>query len=137
MDKSRVYQNSQINNSPTIIENAGAAIDDVRCRLVKYDESGDVVLCAAGDAPLGVAIITNSSAHAKGDPVDIQIHGSGLVMVGAAVAKGDVLVSNANGKAIKGTGNVIGIALETATAADAVIRFMMSRGFAGAVKTET
>lgn len=137
MEKTRVYQNSQISDSPTIIENAGAAIDDVRCRLVKYDENGDVVLCAAGDAPLGVAIITNSSSHVKGDPVDIQIRGSGLVMVGAAVAKGDTLISDANGKAVKGTGNVIGIALEAATAANAVIRFIMSHSFASPSKVET
>lgn len=131
MDKNKVYKYTQINETATIVEKAGADIDDVRCRLVKYDANGDVILCAAGEAPLGVAIITNASEHKKGQDVDVQIRYNGLVMAGAAVAKGDVLASDAGGKAVKATsGATIGIALESAAKADDLIRFIMVHGVA-------
>ena len=39
----RNFNGSQINQSVTIAEQAGAAIDDVRNLILKYDENGDVV----------------------------------------------------------------------------------------------
>lgn len=132
MDQNKVFQNSQVNDTATITEKAGAAIDDVRGRLVKYNASGDVVLCEAGDTPLGVAIVTNSATHVQGEFVDVQIRYNGLVMAGAAIAKGDVLASDANGKAVKATAGAatIGIALEAAKGADSIIRFALARGVA-------
>ena len=130
MDKNKKYQYTQINETATIIEKAGADIDDVRCRMVKYDASGNVVLCGAGEAPLGVAIITNASEHKAGDDVDIQIRYNGMIMAGAAFAKGDPLASDANGKAVKATtGNIIGIALEAAAGDGAVVHFIMDKGY--------
>ena len=40
----RNFNGSQINQSVTIAEQAGAAIDDVRNLILKYDENGDVIL---------------------------------------------------------------------------------------------
>lgn len=40
----RNFNGSQINQSVTIAEQAGAAIDDVRNLILKYDENGDVVV---------------------------------------------------------------------------------------------
>lgn len=132
MDQNKVFQNSQVNDTATITEKAGTAIDDVRGRLVKYNASGDVVLCEAGDAPIGVAIVTNSATHVQGEFVDVQIRYNGLVMAGAAIAKGDALASDANGKAVKATAGAatIGIALESAKGADSIIRFALARGAA-------
>ena len=130
MDKKKVYQYTQINDTSTIAEAAGAALDDVLCRLVKYDASGNVVLCGAGEAPLGVAIITNAAEHAIGEQVDIQIRDNGLIMAGAAFEKGAVLASDANGKAIKATSGkaTIGIALEAAAGDGSLVRFILARG---------
>ena len=52
------FNGVQMNNSPTIVEKAGAAITDCRNRIMKYDGNGDVVLATAGtDIPVGIALI--------------------------------------------------------------------------------
>ena len=52
----RNFNGSQINQSVTIAEQAGAAIDDVRNLILKYDENGDVVVATDGTAPIvGIA----------------------------------------------------------------------------------
>lgn len=48
----RNFNGSQINQSVTIAEQAGAAIDDVRNLILKYDENGDVVVATDGTAPI-------------------------------------------------------------------------------------
>ena len=54
----RNFNGSQINQSVTIAEQAGAAIDDVRNLILKYDENGDVVVATDGTAPIvGIAIL--------------------------------------------------------------------------------
>ena len=54
----RNFNGSQINQSVTIVEQAGAAIEDVRNRILAYDENGDVILAADGTSvPAGIAII--------------------------------------------------------------------------------
>lgn len=88
---------TSINESPVIAEVAGAAIADVRGKAVKYS-SGNVVLCStAGEAVLGVGIMTNAESTAAGDQVDIQIKDIGLVKAGGTIAKGDELAVDATG----------------------------------------
>ena len=122
------FNGTQINQSVTIVEKAGANIEDVRNRIVKYDASGDVVLAAAGtDIPLGVAIIeagynditgAESGKVAKGDDVDIQIKDIGFVLAGAEIKKGNEVAAGADGKAaVATTGDyVIGVALNSVAA---------------------
>lgn len=122
------FNGTQINQSVTIVEKAGAEIADVRNRIVKYDASGDVVLAAAGtDIPLGVAIIeagynditgAESGKVAKGDNVDIQIKDIGFVLAGAEITKGKEVAAGADGKAaVATTGDyVIGVALNSVSA---------------------
>lgn len=83
------FNGVQMNNSPTIVEKAGAAITDCRNRIMKYDGNGDVVLATAGtDIPVGIALIesgyndissTESGKVAKGDDIDIQVKDIGFV----------------------------------------------------------
>lgn len=85
----RNFNGSQINQSVTIAEQAGAAIDDVRNLILKYDENGDVVVATDGTAPIvGIAIIeagyndisgAESGKVAKGDQVDVQIKDIGYI----------------------------------------------------------
>ena len=121
----RNFNGSQINQSVTIVEQAGAAIEDVRNRILAYDENGDVILAADGTAvPVGIAIIEagvndisgkDSGKVAAGDDVDIQIKDIGYVLAGAAITKGADVMASA-GLAIPATdGNyVVGIALSAA-----------------------
>lgn len=79
------FNGTQINNSATIVEKAGAEIADCRNKIMKYDGNGNVVLATAGtDIPVGVALIeagyndisgAESGKVAIGDDVDILVKG--------------------------------------------------------------
>lgn len=122
------YNGVQINPTPTIIEKAGAEIADVRNRIMKYDENGNVVLATAGtDMPVGIALIEagynditgeNSGKVAKDDEVDILIKEIGVVLAGATIKKGQEIAAGADGlAAVAASGDyVLGIALDNAEA---------------------
>lgn len=122
------YNGVQINPSPTIVEKAGAAITDVRNRIMKYDADGNVVLATAGtDIPVGIALIEAgyndiSGAEAgkveSGDAVDILIKDIGVVLAGATIKKGQEVTAGENGLAAAAASGdyVLGIALESAEA---------------------
>ena len=124
------YHGVQINQSPTIVEKAGAAIDDVRNLIMKYDSDGNVVLATAGtDKPVGIALIeagyndiscVEAGKVAVGDNVDILVKDMGVVLAGAAIKKGDEVTAGANGAAaVAASGNyVLGIALDNAAAGE-------------------
>lgn len=122
------FNGVQMNNSPTIVEKAGAAITDCRNRIMKYDGNGDVVLATAGtDIPVGIALIesgyndisgTESGKVAKGDDIDIQVKDIGFVMAGATITKGQEVACGANGLAAVAAARdyVLGVALSGASA---------------------
>ena len=51
------FNGTQINNSATISEKAGAEIADCRNRILKYDGNGDVVLATAGTFRLALPLL--------------------------------------------------------------------------------
>lgn len=122
------YNGVQINRTVTLVEKAGAAIEDVRNRIMKYDDNGNVVLATAGtDLPVGIAIIeagindisgVESGKVAVGDEVDILIRYSGVVLAGATIKKGQEVAAGADGlAAVAADGDyVVGIALDNAEA---------------------
>lgn len=132
------YNGVQINQSPTIVEKAGAEIEDARNRIVKYDENGDVVLAAAGtDIPVGVAIIEagyndisgkESGKVAKGEDVDILIKEMGVVLAGATIKKGQEIAAGADGKAaVASAGDyVLGVALNSVSP-DGYLKFQIAK----------
>lgn len=119
------FNGTQINNSATISEKAGAEIADCRNRILKYDGNGDVVLATAGtDIPLGVGIIeagcndisgAESGKVLEGDDVDILVKDIGYVLAGATITKGQEIAAGANGlAAVANDGEyVLGIALSS------------------------
>lgn len=124
----RNYNGVQINQTVTIVVEAGAQIEDVRNRIMKFDDNGNAVLATAGtDIPVGIALIEaglndisgqNSGKVAAGDDVDIQIKDIGVVLAGGSVKKGKEVAAGANGKAVAAAaGNyVLGYALANAEA---------------------
>lgn len=116
----KTYMTSQINESPTITEKAGAKIEsDARGLFVKYDENGNVVpASAAGEKVIGVTIITNNAEVEVGQDLDIQVKEIGLARAGTAIKKGDEVAAGADGKAAVAAGGqfVVGTALESAEA---------------------
>lgn len=126
--KRRNYHGVQINPSPTIVQAAGADIDDCRNRIMKFDENGNVVVATAGtDIPVGIAIIeagynditgVESGKVAKGDDVDIQIKDMGVVIAGEDIKKGQEIAAGADGlAAVAASGDyVLGFAITDAPA---------------------
>lgn len=126
MARKRNYRGAQFNQSMTIVEQAGADIEDVRNLIMKYDSNGNVVPATAGtDIPVGIALIEagynditgKESGKVKvGDNVDILIKDRGVCLAGATIKKGQEIAAGANGlAAVAATGNyVLGYALGNA-----------------------
>lgn len=126
------YNGVQINPSATIVEKAGATIADVRNRIVKYDENGNVVLATAGtDIPVGIAIIeagyndisgVESGKANPGERVDVLIKDMGVVLAGGTIKKGQEVAAGADGMAVAAAGGdyVLGFALDNAEAGEFV-----------------
>lgn len=121
------YIGSQINDSPTIVEKAGADVTDCRNLLYKYDNNGQLVVAGAGDLVAGIGLIESgyndvtggeSGKVKAGEDLTVQIKDIGLVKAGGAISKGAEVASDANGKAVAAADGdyVIGIAQDKAEA---------------------
>ena len=133
----RNFNGVQINQSVTIVEQAGADIADVRNRIMTYDTDGNVVLATDGSKVLvGVALIeagindisgVESGKVSTGEDVDIQIKDIGYILAGGEIAKGDEVTAS-DGLAVKAeAGNyVAGIAL-SAVAKDEYCRVQIAK----------
>lgn len=112
-----VYTNTTINPSPTIVGKAASAIEDVRAKGVKFDANGNIAVAStAGEAVIGVALITNDFPVAAGQDVDIQVKDMGVCEAGGAIVAGNELAVAADGRFVAATEGqfVLGIALENA-----------------------
>lgn len=117
------YLATSINESPVIVDKAGAVIADVRGKAVKFDDNGKLVLAGAGEAAIGVGIMTNDENIAAGADVHVQIKDIGLVYAGAAIKKGAKLSADANGALVPATdGEAVAIALDAAATAGVYIK---------------
>lgn len=133
----RNFNGAQINQSVTIVEQAGTEISDIRNRIVTYDKEGKVVLATDGSTVLvGIALIESGMNDISGvesgkvnigDDVDIQIKDIGYILAGGDIAKGDEVTAS-NGLAVKAESGsyVVGIAL-SAVAKDEYCRVQISK----------
>jgi len=113
------FNGTQINQSPTISEKAGADVADIRNLILKYDTDGNVVVAADGTAPLlGVSIIESGYNDISGEDVDILIKDIGFVIASAEIKKGQEVTATTGGKAaVAAAGDyVIGVALNNVSA---------------------
>jgi hypothetical protein len=116
------YIGTSINDSPTIIGPAGAAIPEGSFLAATFNAAGEFVVANATAVCIGL-FPAETNTKGAGEDVTVQIKDIGLWKAGAAVAAGDLLTSNADGKAVTATGGkyVLAQALEAASAADQVI----------------
>ncbi|MYM32257.1 DUF2190 family protein [Duganella sp. CY15W] len=102
-------------------------------RLVKFGSLDDRVVPGAAATDLLIGVTTDIGA-AIGERCDVQFAEIAMVEAGAAITRGTMITSDAVGRAVAaapaaGVNNrVVGFALESATAAGDVIRFMQSIG---------
>lgn len=125
-----MYIGSSINKSPTFAAVAGAEITKGAGKAVKFDSSGNVILCSsAGEAAIGILIMQTADNVAEGDSVTVQITGRGQAVAGDTIAAGDMLAVDTNGALVKAatTNYVVGQALAAGTA-NGFVEVIICRG---------
>ena len=125
-----MFIGSSTSTSPVFAALAGAAIEKGAGKAVKFDASGNIVLCsAAGEAPVGILILQTADKVAMGDSATVQIRGLGQAIAGGTIAAGDLLSVDASGRVAKATSGhyVIGQAM-SAGAAGGIISIDIFKG---------
>lgn len=111
-----VYTTS-INESPVISMEAGAALEDIRGKAIKFDGNNKAALAAAGDFAVGIAILSNDENVSAGDDFTVQVRAIGFVKAGAEIKAGDALAPDANGALVPAaSGAFMAVALQEAGA---------------------
>ena len=117
------YNGTVINNSPTIIDKAGADITAGAFAALAYQD-GALVAANASLVPFGITVAETEDKVAAGEDVTIQIKDIGAWKAGAAFARGAALTSDANGCAVAAAAGkfILAFALDGATAAGQIVR---------------
>lgn len=115
------YEYTGIVSTTTVDLLAAADLTQPQAIALALTEDG-VKLPAAGADVVGIAIISNEETVKTGERVAVQVKDIGLWRAGAEFKAGDLLATDATGKAVKAaTGNaVVAMALENAAANDLV-----------------
>lgn len=118
---------STINESATVTFKAKAELKGNQGLALALND-GKLELPAAGANVLGLSLFTNDDAKA-GDSLTVQVKDIGKWIAGGAVAAGDELAVDAEGKAVKAAEDqfIVGIALSAAAAAGTVISVQLTK----------
>lgn len=125
---------TNINDSPVIVGTMNAATTGARFKAVKFNSSGKIVVCStAGEAALGILISQGEADVAASEEVTVQIKDIAFGTAGAAVAAGDLVATDADGKLQKAVGTtasqyIVGMALTAASAAGKIIQVNLTAG---------
>ena len=124
----KTYLGTTINSSPTVVFPAGADISGARCVALALS-NGKLALPAAGAMALGISIGETDEDVAAGTDIDIQIKDIGKWMAGEAIAVGDELMTDAEGKAVKATSGkfIMGVALTAAATAGSLVQVQLAK----------
>ena len=96
---------------------AETAISARRIVAVGTTDGGVKLAIASTDAIIGVSDEITVNA---GERIDVVLSGSAEVVCGGAVTRGAQVTATADGKAVVGTGRVVGIALQAGAAGDVI-----------------
>lgn len=130
------YFGTSINDSPTIVLPAKEKIENAQGIALVID-GGEFTKPTAGANVIGLSLFTNDETVQAGDDITVQVKDIGKWIAGEAVAVGDELTTDAEGKAVKAAeGNFItAVALSKATAAGDVIKVQIIKaGYKPAAK---
>lgn len=116
------YFGTSINDSPTIILPAKEKIENAQGIALAISD-GKLAKPTAGANVIGLSLFTNDETVEADDEITVQVKDIGKWIAGGAVAVGDELTTDADGKAVKAaSGNFItAVALSKASAAGDVI----------------
>lgn len=91
-----VYEYDMIDRSPTMAVTAGEQITGAPCKAVKLS-GGKAVLPAAGEAPMGILLLSSDEILEEGAEAIIQVMDRGRWKAGGSLTAGDLLASDAEG----------------------------------------
>lgn len=129
------YIGTSINESPVITAPAGAELTVAAFKAVKFNAAGAFVLAGAGEAAVGVLLADTTEKAPVGTDLTAQVKDIGLWKSGAAFKAGDLLTSDAQGRAVAAAvGNfILAQALAAADGADQAVRVQIIKaGYAPA-----
>ena len=136
------YFGTSINNSSTICAASAADVDDIRCKVVAFDDTGKIVVAStAGETVVGLVIPTAGDAEGKivsGDMVDVQIKDIGVAIAGGVIDAGAAVCADASGNIIAATEDgqfILGYALNAA-AKDDYVEIQIAKGFFAKAATD-
>lgn len=116
------YFGTSINESPTIILEAGAKLENVQ-GIALAISSGKLAMPTAGANVIGLSLFTNDETAESGDELTVQIKDIGKWIAGEKIVVGDELAVDAQGRAVKAKdGNfIVAVALSAAEEAGTVL----------------
>ena len=123
------YIGISINESAVIAKKAGADLRGAAGKAVKFDASGNIILCATkGELAAGILPLDSDEAN-TGDGVTVQIKDIGKAIAGAVIEAGAEVTADAGGKIITAvaTNNILGIALQKATGDGSIIDIQITK----------
>lgn len=125
------YFGTSINESPTIIMEAGAKLEDVQ-GIALAITAGKLAKPSAGANVIGLSLFTNDENVEAGGSLTIQVKDIGKWVAGEAIAVGDELATDAAGKAVKAVkatdgAFIVGIALSAAAKAGTVVSVQLTK----------
>lgn len=122
------YFGTSINESPTIIMEAGAKLEDVQ-GIALAITAGKLAKPSAGANVIGLSLFTNDENVEAGGSLTVQVKDIGRWVAGEAIAVGDELATDAAGKAVKATDGafIVGIALSAAAKAGTVVSVQLTK----------
>ena len=117
------FEYTGINTSATIDLLAASALTAPKGIALALSSSG-VALPSAGGDVVGIAIISNPDSVPAGGRVDIQVKDIGLWTAGGTFDAGDLLATDAAGKAVEAAAGkrIVARALEGAAAAGDLVK---------------
>ena len=119
------YFGTSINESPTIIMEAGAKLEDVQ-GIALAITAGKLAKPSAGANVIGLSLFTNDENVEAGGSLTVQVKDIGKWVAGEAIAVGDELATD---KAVKATDGafIVGIALSAAAKAGTVVSVQLTK----------
>ncbi|WP_051533395.1 capsid cement protein [Anaerovibrio sp. RM50] len=123
-----MFNGSIINTSSTIVEVAGAKIENGPFTAVAFSEGG-FVACDDKSIPVGIMVAETDDVVEAGDDVTAVVKDIALWTAGGEIAKGDALACDANGCAVKATTGkfILGFALSSADSAGQAVRVQITK----------
>lgn len=122
------YFGTSINESPTVILEAGAKLENVQ-GIALAITAGKLTKPSAGVNVLGLSLFANDENVEAGGSLTVQVKDIGKWIAGEEIAVGDELATDADGKAVKATEGafIVGTALSAATKAGTIISVQLTK----------